>query len=97
LVASGMPAVASRNGTSAILGPIPISSSRNVSMTKAASSVSRSFIRLRPACLEIRADTGCRGPRPALWNLRVIAVGSPAVTCVMRTLDHQDPPAGRDA
>ena len=36
LVAFGIPAVASRNGTSAILGPIPIRSSRNVSMTKAA-------------------------------------------------------------
>ena len=44
LVASGMSAVASRNGTSAILGPIPIRSSRKVSMTKAASSDSRSFI-----------------------------------------------------
>jgi hypothetical protein len=49
LTASGMPAVASRNGTSAIFGPIPISSSRKVSMTKAASSDSSSFIGLRPA------------------------------------------------
>src|SRR5690348_12967198 len=52
LVPSAMSAVASRNGTSAILGPIPISSSRNVSMTKAASNDSRSFIELRPACLK---------------------------------------------
>jgi hypothetical protein len=57
LVASGMSAVASRKGTSAILGPIPIRSSRKVSMTKAASSDSSSFITLRPACLEIRAST----------------------------------------
>jgi hypothetical protein len=44
LVTSGMSAVASRKGTSAIFGPIPIRSSRKVSMTKAASSDSRSFI-----------------------------------------------------
>ena len=44
LVDSVMPAVMSRNGTSAILGPIPIRSSRKVSMTKAASSDSSSFI-----------------------------------------------------
>ena len=56
LTASGMAAVASRNGTSAILGPIPISKSRNVSMTNAASSDSRSFIELRPAWLEARTE-----------------------------------------
>jgi hypothetical protein len=62
LTASGIPVVASRNGTSAILGPIPISSSRNVSMTKAASSDSRSFIKLRPACMEVVPGTGYGGP-----------------------------------
>jgi hypothetical protein len=35
-VACGICLVVSRNGTSAILGPIPIRSSRKVSMTKAA-------------------------------------------------------------
>ena len=44
LVSGGMSAVAERKGTSAIFGPIPISSSRNVSMTKAASRDSRYFI-----------------------------------------------------
>ena len=43
LVASGICLVVSRNGTSAILGPIPIRSSRNVSMTKAAFSDSSSI------------------------------------------------------
>jgi hypothetical protein len=41
LVASGICPVASRNGTSAILGPMPIRSSREVSMTKLAFSDSR--------------------------------------------------------
>ena len=50
LVASGMPAVISRNGTSAILGPIPISSSRNVSMTKVAFSDSSSIPAAPLAC-----------------------------------------------
>src|SRR5215831_9007774 len=44
LVAFDMPLVMSRNGTSAILGPMPIRSSRNVSMTKATFSVSNSSI-----------------------------------------------------
>ena len=48
LTASGMSAVTERKGTSAILGPIPIRSSRNVSMTKVASSDSRYFT-LAPA------------------------------------------------
>src|ERR1700730_18129402 len=43
LVASGICLVASRKGTSAIFGPMPIRRSRNVSMTKVASSDS-SFI-----------------------------------------------------
>src|SRR6185312_6179840 len=44
LVASGIPCVTSRNGTRAILGPMPIRRNRNVSMTNAASSDSSSFI-----------------------------------------------------
>src|ERR1700683_4286195 len=47
-VASGISLVALRNGTRAILGPMPIRSSRNVSMTKVAFSDS-SFITVSPA------------------------------------------------
>ena len=43
LVASGIWPVISRNGTSAILGPTPIRSSRNVSMTKVTFSDSSSI------------------------------------------------------
>ena len=43
LVSSGICLVASRNGTSAIFGPIPIKSSRNVSITNATLSVSSSI------------------------------------------------------
>src|SRR5580692_3429640 len=42
-VTSGISLVASRNGTSAIFGPTPIRSSKNVSMTKVAFSDSRSI------------------------------------------------------
>src|SRR5215813_7590089 len=57
LVDAVMPAVISRNGTSAILGPIPIRSSRKVSMTKAASSDSSSFTR---GTLDHRQPAGAR-------------------------------------
>jgi hypothetical protein len=40
-----------------------------VSMTKAASNDSRSFIELRPACLKVRADAGCSEQMPGRWNL----------------------------
>ena len=61
LVASGMPVVSSRNGTRAIFGPTPISSSRNVSITKLTFSDSRSFITSHPVRRrsELMLVTGC--------------------------------------
>jgi hypothetical protein len=79
LVASGISLVASRNGTSAIFGPMPINRNRNMSMTKAASSDS-SFIRAPSAVpAQIRcARDGRRMARrtPGRSRARVSAAAS---------------------
>ena len=70
--ACGISVVTARNGTSAILGPMPIRSEQERVDDEGRVQRFEFSSRLRPAGLEIRADTGGGWPPAAASNLRVM-------------------------